>query len=404
MKAGFDDLAARLANVPWGETLAAALWLVLVAVAVLAFMATFAGVTTWVERRIAGRMMSRIGPNRVGPAGFLQWLADGLKCFLKEDVIPDAADRPLFRMAPYLVFAGCFGAFAALPFGYGLAASGIDAGIFYVSAVTSLVVVGILMAGWSSNNKWSLLGGVRGAAQIISYEIPAGLAALSVVALAGTPNLQGIIQAQGGWPWQWFAFHNPFASIAFFVFLASLLAEGNRTPFDLPEAESELVAGYVTEYSGMRFLFFLFAEWANIWVMAALIVTLFLGGWQVPGIAIPAAGAGRTFWILASAAVFFIKTLTFAFVVIWVRWTLPRLRVDQLTDLCWKVFVPTGFVCLIGSSACVLIPGYGAWHAVLQVVQWGLTAAGFGLAAGLLWRARYNIKTLNERIYLKILT
>ena len=404
MKTGFDNLAARLANVPWGETLAAALWLLLVAVAVLAFMATFAGVTTWVERRIAGRMMSRIGPNRVGPAGFLQWLADGLKCFLKEDVIPDAADRPLFRMAPYLVFAGCFGAFAALPFGYGLAASGIDAGIFYVSAVTSLVVVGILMAGWSSNNKWSLLGGVRGAAQIISYEIPAGLAALSVVALAGTPNLQGIIQAQGGWPWQWFAFHNPFASIAFFVFLASLLAEGNRTPFDLPEAESELVAGYVTEYSGMRFLFFLFAEWANIWVMAALTVTLFLGGWQVPGAALPDAGTGRTFWILASAAVFFMKTLTFAFLVVWVRWTLPRLRVDQLTDLCWKVFVPAGFVCLIGSSACVLIPGQGAWHAVHRVVQWGLTAAGFGLAAGLLWRARTNIKNLNERIYLKVWT
>jgi len=404
MKSGYDRLAALLAGAPWGETLAAVLWLALIAVAVLAFMATFAGVTTWVERRLAGRMMSRIGPNRVGPAGFWQWLADGLKCFLKEDVIPDAADKPLFRMAPYLVFAGCFGAFAALPFGYGLAASGIDAGIFYVAAVTSLVVVGILMAGWSSNNKWSLLGGVRGAAQIVSYEIPSGLAALSVVALAGTPSLQGIIKAQGGWPWQWFAFHNPFAAAAFFVFLASLLAEGNRTPFDLPEAESELVAGYVTEYSGMRFLFFLFAEWANIWVMAALVVTLFLGGWQVPGLALPAGGAGRTFWILASTAIFFIKTLTFAFVVIWVRWTWPRLRVDQLTDLCWKVLVPAGFLCLIGSSAFVLIPPAGPWHAAHDVLRWILTAAGFGLAGALLWRARANIKLMNERIYIKVWT
>ncbi len=285
MKNWFDSLIANFQLDPWMMTLAMGLWLIVVAAAVLVFMATFAGITSWLERRIAGRMQSRIGPNRVGPLGFLQWLADGLKSFLKEDVIPDAADKPLFKLAPYLVFPGGFAAFAALPWGYGIIASNIDIGIFYITAITTLVVIGILMAGWSSNNKWSLIGGVRAAAQMISYEIPAGLAVLAVVAIAGTLNMQEIVAQQGGWPWQWFFFSNPFTFIAFFIFFASILAEGNRTPFDLPEAESELVAGYLTEYSGMRFLFFLFTEWANVWTMSALITTLFLGGWQIPGIA-----------------------------------------------------------------------------------------------------------------------
>jgi NADH-quinone oxidoreductase subunit H len=408
MKNWFDYLIANFQLDPWMMTLALGLWLLIVAAVVLVFMASFAGITSWLERRIAGRMQSRIGPNRVGPLGFWQWLADGLKSFLKEDVIPDAADRTLFKLAPYLVFPGGFAAFAALPWGYGIIASNIDIGIFYITAITTLVVVGILMAGWSSNNKWSLIGGVRAAAQMISYEIPTGLAVLTIVAIAGTLNMQGIVQQQGGWPWQWFFFHNPFTFIAFFIFFASILAEGNRTPFDLPEAESELVAGYLTEYSGMRFLFFLFTEWANVWTMSALLTTLFLGGWQIPGIAdlgsrIAAASmAGKILWVAASIAVFFTKTSVFVFIVIWLRWTLPRLRVDQLMIMCWKYFVPIGFVTLLGSAFFVILPNTGIWYWVWLAMRLLLTALGFSIGVGLIWRALYNIRAMKEKVYIKI--
>ena len=389
--------------------LVAVAWLVVVSAIVLAFMAFFAGSITWVERRVAARMQSRIGPNRVGPQGYLQWLADGLKCFLKEDVIPAAADRPLFRFAPYIVFAGVFGAFAALPFGYGIAATNIDVGIFYISAVTTLVVVGILMAGWSSNNKWSLLGGIRSTAQIVSYEIPSGLAILSIVALAGTLNMEEIIRQQGGWPWQWFIFNNPFSLVAAIVFLASITAEGNRAPFDLPEAESELVAGYITEYSGMRFVFYLFAEWANLWVMSAIITTLFLGGWQIPGIgdlgallAQQSSFAIKALWILLSVAVFFAKTLTLVFVAIWTRWTLPRMRVDQVMTTCWQYLVPIGFVCLMGSALFSILPGEGPWAWFHLAIKLALTALGGVFVLLLMRRAVYNHRSLKEELFLKI--
>lgn len=408
MKNWFDALIAHFQLDPWVMTLALGFWLLIVAAAVLVFMASFAGITSWLERRIAGRMQSRIGPNRVGLVGFWQWLADGLKSFLKEDVIPDAADRTLFKMAPYLVFPGGFAAFAALPWGYGIIASNIDIGIFYITAITTLVVLGILMAGWSSNNKWSLIGGVRSASQMISYEIPAGLSVLTVVAVAGTLNMQSIVAQQGGWPWQWFFFSNPFTFIAFFIFFASILAEGNRTPFDLPEAESELVAGYLVEYSGMRFLFFLFTEWANVWTMSALLTTLFLGGWQIPGIAdlgaVIAASpfAVRTLWVAASIAVFFIKTSVFVFIVIWVRWTLPRLRVDQLMLMCWKYFVPIGFVCLLGSALFVILPQTGLWHWVWLAMRLLLTGLGLAIAIGLIWRAFFNLRAMKDQLYIKI--
>jgi NADH-quinone oxidoreductase subunit H len=402
----FDSISVDWQLSPGMMSLVTLLWILLIAVLVLAFMATFAGVTSWLERRIAGRMMSRIGPNRVGPGGSLQWIADGLKCFLKEDVIPQAVDKPLFRFAPYLVFTGCFAAFAVLPFGYGLVASNIDIGIFYISAITTFVVLGILMAGWSSNNKWSLLGGIRSAAQIVSYEIPTGLAILTIVVLAGTLNMQEIITQQGGWPWSWFIFSNPFSFIAFFIFFASILAEGNRTPFDLPEAESELVAGYLTEYSGMRFVFFFFAEWANLWVMSAIITTLFLGGWQIPGVdnlgsvIEQSAGAAKYLWILTSVAVFFIKTLVFVFIVIWVRWTLPRLRVDQLMVMCWKYFVPIGFICLMGSALFAILPQAGGWYWFHISLKFALTLLGFGMALALVGRSFYNIRALKDKIYL----
>src|SRR2546422_2920504 len=187
-------------------------------IVVFVFVLPIAGITTWVERRIAARIQNRVGPNRTGPAGFLQWLADGIKNVLKEDIVPTAADAPLFKFAPYVVMVGFVAAFVALPFAGSLIIADLNVGILYVSSVTALVVVGVLMAGWASNNKWSLLGGIRSAAQIVSYEIPAGLSFFPVVMLAGTLSMQGIIREQGWAPWSWYVFHDPFVFVAFFIF------------------------------------------------------------------------------------------------------------------------------------------------------------------------------------------
>jgi NADH-quinone oxidoreductase subunit H len=329
----------------------------------MTFMAVFSGLLSWYERRVAGRMQSRIGPNRVGPIGILVWVADAVKLITKEDLIPADADPILFRMWPYFVVTGLLLTFVALPFGDRLIVADLNIGLFYVLSVTALVVVGIIMSAWSSNSKWSLVGGIRSAAQVISYEIPAGMAILVPVLMAGSLSTQGIIRAQGGpaggsvievggWPWNWFLFGNPMAFAAFFIFFTAALAEGNRTPFDLPEAESELVAGYFTEYSGMRFAYFFLTEWANVWVMSALATLLFLGGWQIPGV-LPEA-IDKSPWLMAlSAIVFASKTLFLVNVVVWLRWTLPRIRVDQMMALCWKYLVPMGLACVVLTAAWV---------------------------------------------------
>lgn len=324
----------------------------------LIFVAPFAGITSYVERRVAARMMSRVGPNRVGPQGILQWIADGLKVLLKEDIIPRAVDQPLFRLAPYLVLVGMFAAFVTIPFSSKIIVADLNVGIFYVIAVTGIVTVGIIMSGWASNNKWSLLGAMRSAAQIVSYEIPLALGIMVVVMLASTLSLQGIIGSQGAYPWQWNLFANPFTAITFFIVFISSLAEGNRTPFDLPEAESELVSGYNTEYSGMRFALFFLEEWANLYLIAAIATTLYFGGWQLPvGVETWAAAISPVVVNLLQLATFVIKALAIVFVIIWIRWTLPRVRVDQLMSLCWKYFVPIAFVCLIGNAVwMVLLP------------------------------------------------
>lgn len=322
----------------------------------LVFVAPFAGITSYVERRIAARMMSRIGPNRVGPQGVLQWVADGLKSLLKEDIIPKAVDPFLFRLAPYLVLVGMFAAFVTIPFTSKIIVADLNVGIFYLIAVTSIVAVGVIMSGWSSNNKWSLLGGMRSAAQIVSYEIPVAIGILVIVMLSGSLSFQQIIQAQGAYPWQWFLFHNPFTTLTFFIVFISALAEGNRTPFDLPEAESELVSGYNTEYSGMRFALFFLEEWANLYLIAAVTVSLFLGGWQLPAEVSTWASAKSVVLLhVLQFATFFLKALVVVFVVIWIRWTLPRVRVDQLMGMCWKYFVPIGFVCVVGNALWMLL-------------------------------------------------
>jgi len=331
--------------------------MLLVGLVVFGFGSIAGGIFSWYERRVAGRIQSRIGPNRVGAGGFLQWIADAVKLLFKEDLVPAEADSLLFRSAPYFVVTGFLLTFVALPFGESLVVADLGVGIFFVSSVTALIVVGVLISGWASNSKWALFGGMRSAAQVISYEIPAGIAIMTPVLMAGTLSMQGIIRAQGGFPWEWFVFRNPAAFVAFFIFFTSQLAEGNRTPFDLPEAESELVAGYLSEYSGFRFALYFLVEWGNLWVMGAVTVTLFLGGWQIPGVGEAAYAAARgagtfpgaVWWglQLGSLLVFVVKTLVLVNVIIWIRWTLPRVRVDQMMNLCWKYLVPGAFACFV---------------------------------------------------------
>jgi NADH-quinone oxidoreductase subunit H len=369
-----------------------AIAMVLVAFVVLSiFVAPLAGVTSWLERRVWARMQSRVGPNRVGPQGILQWLADGIKNLLKEDLIPSAADAKLFSLAPYVVFVGFLCTFVVVPFGSALIVADLNIGILYILAVTSLVVVGILMAGWASNNKWSLLGGMRSAAQIVSYEIPAGLSVLTIVFLAGTLSMQGIIQTQGWAPWDWYLFNNPFTFAAFFLYFTAALAEGNRTPFDIPEAESELVAGYVTEYSGMRFLFFFFAEWGNLYVIGAVAATLFLGGWQVPPVTNDAILLGVLQFI-----VFFLKAYLWVFIAMWVRATLPRVRVDQLMALCWKYMVPLSFLCLLG-TICWMI----AFPKGNQIFSVAMFILGLLILAYFFKRVLFQIRHARPELYFK---
>jgi len=384
MKEFVDSLIAAgtlSADVPaWGYYLAA--MLTFGGVVVFGFVLPIAGITTWVERRVMARMQSRIGPNRTGPVGFLQWLADGIKNLLKEDIVPTAADVGLFLAAPYVVIVGFVLTFVVVPFSGDLIIADLDVGILYATAVTALVVVGILMAGWASNNKWSLLGGIRSAAQIVSYEIPAGLSIFPIVMLAGTLSMQGIIARQGWAPWSWYLFDNPFTLAAFVVFFVSALAEGNRTPFDLPEAESELVAGFATEYSGMRNLLFFMAEWGNLYVIGAIVTTLFLGGWHIPF-----ALEGQP--VLRNAlqfGTFFAKAYFFVFFAVWIRWTLPRIRVDQMMVMCWKYLVPIAFVNLIGTAVWMVLFRDG-----VPIVRAVLSGAGGLALVAFAWRVRYHL-------------
>ncbi|MES0396808.1 MAG: complex I subunit 1 family protein [Syntrophobacteria bacterium] len=403
---------------------------------VLNFFGLMSGFYTFFERKVAGWTNARRGPNRVGPYGLVQFMADGVKLILKEDIIPAAADRGIFKFAPYLLLLGTVLSFVVIPFGPKWIIADLNVGVLYLLATGSFTVVGLIMAGWASNNKYALLGGMRSAAQIVSYEIPNALAILVVVLTAGTMSMQGIIRAQAGGIHHWFIFSSPFSFLAFFIYFISAIAEINRVPFDIPEAESELVAGYNIEYSAMRFGVFFAAEFGNIYVVTAVAVTCFLGGWQVPFLDVGELGPlGRSFgsfmarpqvlmllllvalaatflawkalrafvWdvrrkraffgsrfvrfysellvlglVFAGGAlvlalhlplraylstiywaffeylvpflVFFGKAMLLSFVVLWWRWTLPRLRVDQLMGVCWKYLIPIGFVCLVGQG------------------------------------------------------
>src|SRR6185503_14663458 len=358
------------------------------------FAAITTGIFSWAERRVSARMQIRVGPKRGGPGGFLQWIADAVKLLLKEDLVPSESDQLLFRIAPYFMMVGFACVFVCLPFSHRLIVADMNIGIFYILAVTALIVVGIIMSGWSSNSKWSLFGAIRSAAQIISYEIPAGMALMIPVLLAGTLSTQGIIRAQGGWPWQWFLFDNPAAFVAFFIYFISALAEGNRTPFDLPEAESELVSGYNTEYSGMRFSYFFLVEWGNMWVMSALATTMFLGGWQLPGLSPEhfdaLTGGVAVVAEISSLLIFVLKTLFFVFVVMWLRWTLPRIRVDQMMNMCWKYLVPASFAGVLFVAGWMLLVNAMPWLG--WAMRLSLTGIGAVVAALFVLRVLKNIR------------
>ena len=363
---------------------------------IVVFAAVYSGLFIYFERRIGARMMSRIGPNRVGPHGLLQWLADAVKLIVKEDIIPSAADRPLFKLAPYLMAIGVFSGFAVLPFSHKIIGADLNIGVLYVLAITSISVVGILMSGWASNSKWALFGGMRSAAQIVSYEIPTGMAILPAVLLSGSMSTQGIIQAQGGEPWNWFIFHSPMMFVLFFIFFIASLAEGSRTPFDLPEAESELVSGYNTEYSGFRFAAYFMSEFANTWILAAMAVIVFLGGWQIPFV--PAEAITTWYWELASLGVFVFKVACLVFVIIQLRWTLPRVRVDQMMIVCWKYLVPITFIATILVLGWMLILPWESLPAL--VVRVVMTLMGFGVILAYIARVRYNMRQAKAKAYL----
>jgi len=318
--------------------ISAALVLVFILILVLFFV--------WEERKVSGHIQSRLGPIRVGGwHGWAQTIADTIKLLMKEDIVPALADKKLFRLAPFIAFFGTFAAFAVIPFGKGAIVTDLNVGVFYIVAITSFSVIAIIVAGWASNNKWSLYGAMRSAAQIVSYEIPMTVAILVAVLYAGTLSLVEISEGQSGGVWNWIVFRSPFTFVAFIIYFVASLAEVNRTPFDIPEAESELVAGYHTEYTGMKFAIFFLAEYAGMFLVGGVATVLFLGGWNgvLPQQIIP------------GGVIFSLKALFLVFVMIWLRWTLPRLRVDQLMYMCWKVLVPLSFLCLLGVAVQKLV-------------------------------------------------
>jgi NADH-quinone oxidoreductase subunit H len=347
---------------------------------------------TLAERKISAWIQDRHGPNRVGK-GWLQPAADGLKNFMKEETMPAGVNKPLFILAPILSFIPALTAWCVIPFGapvatrwgrVDLVVADLPVGFLFILAITSLGVYGIVLAGWSSNNKYALLGGLRSSAQMVSYEISMGMSTIPVILLAGNVSLNSIInqQAWGGW-------NVVNLTVAFFIFMVAAFAETNRLPFDLPEAESELIAGYHTEYSAMKFSLFFIAEYASMVTASALMATLFFGGWDVPFTARDNIGPYSGWLSLLSIGIFLAKILFFVFVFMWVRWTLPRFRYDQLMSLGWKVMLPLALVYIVliaavmlGLSAAGIGPGpyqaaiFGSINVLLIIVLFGMFDRG----------------------------
>ena len=339
---------------------------ILATVPVLAFIVVFVLFAVWLERKVSAHMQDRLGPMRVGWHGVLQTLADFLKLLQKEDIVASANDKALFNIAPYVVFVTTLITYTMLPFTSIFIGSNADVGIYFVLAFSGAVVAGILMAGWASNNKYSLYGSLRSAAQIVSYEIPTALVVLTMIMLYGTLSLGDITTVQTSQFWNWGIFGGPilgigkillvpFMFVAFIILFISTLAESNRTPFDLPESESELVAGFNTEYSGIKFSMFFLSEFANMFLIGSILVIFFFGGYNSPF-----GYLGNLFgieWLIPIEQLFWFlgKGMFFVFVDMWLRWTLPRVRVDQLMTICWKYLIPYAFFNLLIVGLILLI-------------------------------------------------
>jgi NADH-quinone oxidoreductase subunit H len=327
----------------------------IVGIFVLTLFAVLGLVLVFMERKVSAYMQIRLGPNRVGYKGMAQTLADTIKLLVKEGLTPDGADKFLFNLAPFIVMIGAMLLMAPIPFAKNAQIWDLNIGVLYITAVSSISVIGILMAGWSSNNKYSLLGAMRSGAQIVSYELSAGLAILSIVVLTGSLKISDIIASQET-GWWLFRGHIP-ALIAFVIFIIAVTAETNRAPFDMAEAESELTAGFHTEYSGMKFALFFLAEYVNIFIVCAIGATLFLGGWMPFHIG-NWTGFNHLMDYIPSSIWFFGKTFFLIFVIMWFRWTFPRLRIDQLLNLEWKYLLPIGMFNLLLMTIIAIM----GWH------------------------------------------
>jgi NADH-quinone oxidoreductase subunit H len=337
------------------ETWAIIAQFALVAILVISLFSVLGLVLILMERRVSAWMQLRMGPNRVGPRGWFQTVADTLKLIVKEGMTPNGADKLLFNLAPFVVMIVSMVIMAPLMFAKGFQIWDINIGVLFIVAISSVSVIGILMAGWASNNKYSLLGAMRSGAQIVSYELSAGLSILTVVALAGSLQVSTIIESQAD-GWWIFKGHIP-VWIAFVIFIVAVTAETNRAPFDLAEAESELTAGFHTEYSGMKFALFFLAEYVNIFVVCAIGATLFFGGWMPLHIGNWTA-FNQVMDYIPSSVWFFSKTFFLIFVIMWFRWTFPRLRIDQLLNLEWKYLLPISMFNLLLVTVIILL----GWH------------------------------------------
>jgi NADH-quinone oxidoreductase subunit H len=365
------------------------------ALACFGFMSVGPIVYVYGERKISGFMQDRLGPMRVGKWGLLQTIADSVKLLFKEAIFPRDVDRKLFILAPIIVCVGAFLPLVVIPWGGRLQAADLNVGVFFVAAISSLSVIGLIMAGWASNNKYALFGGMRSAAQIVSYEIPAVMLLLVPVMIAGSLSMQDLVAVQAGGLQNWLLFrYFPLMPIAFVAFFVAGMAECNRTPFDIPEAESELVAGFHTEYSGFFFAMFMMAEYTEMFVISAVSSVLFLGGYlsPFPGGFLQTIGPVPLgwFWLI-------LKAWSLIFVMMWLRWTLPRLRVDQLMYVAWKVLLPIAFVLVIVTGGLILWPVTANGFPWDRFVGWPLTVLFVGFLITVMVRAlRWNRRRAQE--------
>jgi NADH-quinone oxidoreductase subunit H len=410
-----DDLLLKVFS---PETINHFIWPFIQIGLVVTLVALWVAYATYLERKISAFMQARLGPMRVGPWGLLQPIADGIKLLTKEDFIPEKADRWLFFCAPYIAVAAAFIVFAVIPFGPDWAViTDVNIGVLFVLSVSSVGVLALILAGWSSNSKYALLGALRSSAQMVSYEVSMGLSLIGALMFARTLSLSGIVFAQAT-DSIWFVVYQP---VGFLIFLISGIAENNRAPFDLPEAESELVAGFHTEYSGFRWSLFFMAEYAAMVVVTAVVTTLYLGGWYFPFFYKLELNGFHNLYVIVSVLVFLIKASIVLYIYFWLRWTLPRFRYDQLMDIGWKWLTPSALINItLTGIAIFLVQALNGWRGIKTIESLNnglnLTATGkvvmvvFGLIGlaitGLLlsrinWRARdFNLKSQRRGIRL----